>query len=420
MKKLFVLILVLSGCSPVENDNLGAPVYSVHDSFQTLDVVNESDNGRPKAAIGFIEFDDLGFQKDRSAVDNVFKNIRTLNENAGADPLLLVVFIHGWHHNAKPDDTNVTTFKRFLQNLQHEENIQTVSIHKRKVVGVYIGWRGESNESVLNPLTYRSRKSAGLRVGQYGLQEVLAELAKIRKSKQSNRLVSIGHSFGGGVLYSSVMQNLVENVVLAQKEGSNQLGTINKVYGDLVILVNPALEAARVEVLNRRLSNIKFADCQPLVFASFTSEYDKALSDVFPLGQKLFFYDDKKIALQGDHEDLVTTPYGNAPSFRTNELSCKSCDYKAEPVYLNQDQYRDAAKQWRAFRESKNAEFNVGNIKLTRNPDSPIQPGTPIMNVYVTGNTLMQDHNDIWGSEFSLFARALIGMEFARGEKCQP
>lgn len=329
------------------------------------------------------------------------------------------MFIHGWHHNAKPNDSNVETFKKFLINLQHEEDIQSVSRHKRQVIGVYIGWRGESNDSVLSALTYRSRKSAGLRVGQYGLQEVLAELAKIRKSNDSNRLVSIGHSFGGGVLYSSVMQNLVENVVMAQKDGSNKLDTINKVYGDLVVLVNPALEAARVEVLNRRLSNVEFADCQPLVFASFTSEYDKALSDVFPIGQKLFFYDDKKVALQSENKNLVTTPYGNEPSFITNELSCQTCDYNATPVYLTSDQFRSASKQWRAFRQSDKAEFNVGDIKLTRDPKSPIRPGTPIMNVYVKGNNLMQDHNEIWGSEFSLFTRALIGMEFARGERCR-
>ena len=419
MKKLLLLILFLSSCSPIDTDNLKGPIYNVDDSFQSLDVLDPSSSERRTAQIGFVEFDDLGFQKSRSAVDNVFSKIRNLNSNSNENPLLLVVFIHGWHHNAKPDDSNVTTFKKFLINLQHEEDIQNVSRHKRQVVGVYIGWRGESNDSVLNPLTYRSRKSAGLRVGQYGLQEVLAELAKIRRSKDSNRLVSIGHSFGGGVLYSSVMQNLVENVVMAQKEGSNQLDTIKKVYGDLVILVNPALEAARVEVLNRRLGNVEFAQCQPLVFASFTSEYDKALSDVFPIGQKLFFYDDKKVALQSDQQNLVITPYGNEPTYRTNELSCKSCDYNAKAVYLNKNQFLDASKQWRAFRESKTAEFNVGDIKLMHDPKSQIGPGTPIMNVYVKGNNLMQDHNEIWGSEFSLFARALIGMEFARGEQCR-
>lgn len=419
MKRLMLLLFVLAGCSSsLDTDNLKDPVYSAKDSFQTLDALEKTSPGKRSAKVGFVEFDDLGFQKSREAVDNVFTHIRNLNTDATSDPLLLVVFIHGWHHNAKPDDTNVTTFKNFLVNLQHEEDIQTVSRHKRQVVGVYIGWRGESNESVLSPLTYRSRKSAGLRVGQYGLQEVLAELAKIRKSNDSNRLVSVGHSFGGGVLYSSVMQNLVENVVLAQKQGSNKLDRINKVYGDLVILVNPALEAARVEVLNRRLSNVEFADCQPLVFASFTSEYDKALGDVFPLGQKLFFYDDKKIALQSDNEHLVTTPYGNEPSYQTNELSCASCDYKAAPVYLNQEQFRNASKQWRDFRKAKNAEFHVGDIKLTHASQSPIQPGTPVMNIYVKGNNLMQDHNEIWGSEFSLFIRALIGMEFARGEQC--
>jgi len=421
MRKIVFLIFFISGCATLDNANF-LPVWSESNSFQDLGTRGDVFGTEKTAKIGFIEFDDLGFQRDSKAVSNVFKNLSALESSSTSSPILMVVFVHGWHHDARPDDSNVMAFKAFLQDLQYEEEAQSFSRNKRQVVGVYIGWRGESNESLLNPLTYRSRKSSGLRVGQYGLQEVLADLNKVVKTgkhKNTNRLVSIGHSFGGGVLYSSVMQNLVDNVVNASVPQNNRLNLIDKAYGDLVILMNPALEAARLEVLNRRLSNVEFARCQPLVMASFTSEYDTALSEAFPLGQKLFFYDDKKVALKSDNANLVLTPYGNAPTFKTHELSCVDCKYGRKNVFLTKQQFTSATPLWAPFRNSKNAQFTVGEIKMTHYPGSKIAPGTPIMNVFVKGNNLIRDHNAIWGSDFSLFVRALIGMEFASERQCR-
>jgi hypothetical protein len=388
--------------------------------YKELEKYNQSNEENRSAKIGFVEFSDLGFQKDPQAVEDILENISTLNNDPNASPLLMVVFIHGWHHNASPDDSNVKSFENFLINLQYEENNVSFSSTKRQVVGIYVGWRGESNESFLNPLTYRSRKLAGLRVGQYGLQEVLAELSLIRKDNDKNRLVSIGHSFGGGVLYSSVMQNLIDNVVSADL--SNKSGTvdiIDKAYGDLVILMNPALEAARVEVLNRRLSEAaEFNSCQPLVLASFTSENDKALSDAFPKGQSIFFGDDIKVAEADGYQGLVVSSYGNEENFKTHVLKCELCEYSEEPKFLTSEQYISAFEEWSDFRSDKNYVFTVDEMQLSHHVGSKIKPGSPLINVYVESDNIIADHNAIWGGEFSKFARALIGMEFAKQNNC--
>lgn len=420
MKKLILTVMLISGCATMDNANLQGSFCSSSDCYQELDKHNDSDVSDRSAKIGFIEFNDHGFQKDPVAVTNILANISGLNSDREVAPLLLVVFIHGWHHNASQDDSNVKSFKDFLINLQYEEDNVSFDSTTRQVVGVYIGWRGESNESVFSPLTYRSRKLAGLRVGQYGLQEILAELSLIRESKRSNRLVSIGHSFGGGVLYSSVMQNLVDSVVTAKPDSqSGVLPVIDKAYGDLVILMNPALEAARVEVLNRRLGQVsRFNDCQSLVLASFTSEYDTALSAAFPKGQAIFFNDDRKVAKADGYEGLITNSYGNEVTFRTHELTCESCIYNQEPTFLKRSQYRDAFNGWREFRSNNDADFVVDNISLSHAESSRIKPGSPMINVFVKGENLIQDHNAIWGTEFSKFARALIGMEFARQNRC--
>lgn len=420
MRKLLIFVLLISGCASLDTDNLKGSFCSKDDCYKELEKHASSDDNDRNAEIGFIEFNDHGFQKDQEAVKNIFTNLSSMSSDTNVSPLLLVVFIHGWHHNASPDDINVKSFENFLRNLQYEEDNISFSSTKRQVVGIYIGWRGESNESIFSPLTYRSRKMAGLRVGQYGVQEILAELNLIRKEDPKSRLVSIGHSFGGGVLYSSVMQNLVDSVVSAKpKDMVGNLPVIDKAYGDLVILMNPALEAARVEVLNRRLSEIaKFNECQPLVLASFTSQYDTALSDAFPKGQAIFFRDDKKVAEADDYEALVTTSYGNETNFRTHELECSDCVYNEAPKFLTVDQYRQAFSGWGEFRTNENSKFIVDNVKLSHFSGSHIKPGSPITNVYVKGANLIADHNAIWGGEFSKFARALIGMEFAKQSKC--
>lgn len=417
VKFVFILFVLLSGCATSMDTYNPDPFCTGNSCYIELEKHTSSKGGDRNSKIGFIEFNDLGFQRDREAVRNILININELNNNS---PLLIVVFIHGWHHNANPDDSNVKSFKNFLINLQYEEDNISFSSNKRQVVGVYIGWRGESNESVFTPLTYRSRKNAGLRVGQYGVQEILAELNQIRLININNRLVSIGHSFGGGVLYSSVIQNLVDSVVSVKPDSNTgKLPLIDKAYGDLVILMNPALEAARVEVLNRRLSESKsFDSCQPLALASFTSEYDEALSKAFPKGQTVFFGNDIEAVDDEDYKTLVKTSLGNQDSFRTHELICDNCVYSKAPVFLSIDQYRNAFSGWSKFRKEENAQFEVDDMVLSHYIGTNIKPGSPIINVYVKGDNIIADHNAIWGGEFAKFARALIGMEFAKQNQC--
>ncbi len=374
---LGALIITLLGCTGSDNKevireaatsclDIAQEAECIQSAFLTLKKHSESDPSSIRARLGFVEFGDLGLRQHPAAVNHVFNEIHALNSED--KPLLIVMFIHGWHHNAGADDTNVISFKQFLVDLQYEEDTASVSRTKRQVIGVYVGWRGESDNSWANPLTYGSRKSAGLRVGQYGLQEVLAELSKIRNSNGRNRLVAVGHSFGGGLLYSAVLQNLVDKVVSADNspagsEDERTLDEIGKAYGDLVILMNPALEAARVETLNRRLADTTFAACQPLVLASFTSEKDKALSFHFPKGQAVFFRDDLGVA---EDVALVKTAYGRHEEYRTHELSCEGCTYRESSGqhYLTREQFVAAANQWDLFRTRADAPFSVDQMIL--------------------------------------------------------
>jgi hypothetical protein len=154
------------------------------------------------------------------------------------------------------------------------------------------------------------------------------------------------------------------------------------------------------------------------VLASFTSENDKALSDAFPKGQSIFFGDDIKVAEADGYQGLVVSSYGNEENFKTHVLKCELCEYSEEPKFLTSEQYISAFEEWSDFRSDKNYVFTVDEMQLSHHVGSKIKPGSPLINVYVESDNIIADHNAIWGGEFSKFARALIGMEFAKQNNC--
>ena len=48
--------------------------------------------------LSFVEFDDQGQVNDRQQMYSVLDNYRALS---GTNDIILVVYIHGWHHNAE-------------------------------------------------------------------------------------------------------------------------------------------------------------------------------------------------------------------------------------------------------------------------------------------------------------------------------
>ncbi len=48
----------------------------------------------------------------------------------------LLIFVHGWHHSAKPDDENFVAFEQFYQQMSKRDP-------QRNLLGLYIGWRGD-------------------------------------------------------------------------------------------------------------------------------------------------------------------------------------------------------------------------------------------------------------------------------------
>jgi hypothetical protein len=117
-----------------------------------------------------------------------------------------VVFVHGWHHNAEPDDKNLKNFTKFLGLLEEKSQVP--------VDGLYIGWRGDSFDlpplpEAVDFVSIWGRKRAAGVVGRSGVDEIL----KLVTDRRGNRsLTVIGHSLGGDAVFRSVQKRNVEEL----------------------------------------------------------------------------------------------------------------------------------------------------------------------------------------------------------------
>jgi len=166
-----------------------------------------------------------------------------------------------------------------------------------------VGWRGESIDvPPFNYLTFWDRKSTAQDVGYLGVSELLVKLEEIANVRNSmippikSRLVVIGHSFGGAVVYSATSQILASRFVDSQ-EGKGFTDTA-KGFGDLVVLLNPAFEALRyAPFYDLAQSRCSYFPEQVPRLAILTSEADSATGTLFPFGPRVLDFFSKPITI---------------------------------------------------------------------------------------------------------------------------
>ena len=177
------------------------------------EVAGRSIERYPGFTLGFIELSDDGHVKDEVQKEQVFDMVREVASEKGAT---ILTFVHGWHHGAGVCDSNVSCFRSVLQGISDDPG----RLNKGPVVGIYLGWRGESSSVAwLRGATFYNRKQAAHRIGENGGSRVLLELAALedelnydldqRKSPGFVTMVTAGHSFGGALVFSAVDKALV-------------------------------------------------------------------------------------------------------------------------------------------------------------------------------------------------------------------
>jgi hypothetical protein len=279
--------------------------------------------------LAFVEFDDQGWYYDEAQRADLFECLKETSK----DGCMIIVFIHGWKHNAASEDDNLKTFRDVLKEAHESEVSRSNAAKARPVVGVFIGWRGLSlcGNPIWTNLSFWTRKSVALRVAVGSVREVLSRLRSVQRAVNAAspdpsrrvELILAGHSFGALVLYTAIAEYLVEGAACAK---------VVRPFGDLVILINPAFEAARYQALHTAIVSRPngFAPYQRPTFVSITAKNDLATRIAFPLGRlaNTWFESVRKINQQGQPENAqklaIRNTMGHLAWLVTHELEAQN------------------------------------------------------------------------------------------------
>jgi hypothetical protein len=280
-----------------------------HEPFRLGNAAHGSDPD-----LHFVEADDYGWLWDPQQAQDALAAVKASEQT----DTLVVVFVAGWHHSARCCDDNVSGFKEVLKKLQVElsrkmyEEARSV-IHPGSnapvhVMGIYIGWRGRSLPGWLDYTTFWGRKAAATRVGETDVREFLVdlrnlyELHNIALRTSTDRrllgLITIGHSFGGQVVLRATAPFIEQELMLLGAPsaylrwplaaGSGpQLHASVSGFGDLVVLINPAVEAAGYQRLHALGISMGYDASQTPVILTISADNDKPRREFFPIGRVL-------------------------------------------------------------------------------------------------------------------------------------
>jgi hypothetical protein len=297
--------------------------------------------------VAYVEIGEQGTFQDRSQVDEALALVRD-----GTKPKYVVAFVHGWFHNADTEDLNVQRFKCALNNIQNIDDNAG-----EEVVGIFVGWRGESwSIPLIKYLTFWDRKNTSDEIGRGALVEFLIRLEGAAKPTPDtpNKLMVVGHSFGASVVFNSIGQILLTRFILdAEKLASatptpthsqSKPGLVSG-YGDLVVLVNPAIEATRIVpffgALNEYTQNRAdlLSPAQPARLVILSSEGDWATRGTFPVARMF------STLLESYQDSQIKTPYGQEIEIQGRYLDWQTMG-NAEALQTHLSLRRTASGPW--------------------------------------------------------------------------
>ena len=366
--------------------------------------------------IYFVEFDEFGNSFSRNQLNAGVRAAREVAQSGGD----VIVYIHGWHHSARAGDGDIDNFQDLVTRVGDAPGAP------RKTVGIYVAWRGDSIDKDTPlvgwssyALTFWDRKATAHNVGSGGgVSELLRKLSNIREINSDSRLMVIGHSFGGAILYSSISQTLGDQILRDAKgaEGSEATSV-----ADLAILVNPAFEAMRIKPLYDLARSYDYDTSVRPSLVIVTTTADWPTRNAFPLGRKigtlLQSYPDE------NYRVLDTTAVGHYEPYITHQLAAAICtpswDYPPPLKAINKPPKtlcipgkaeRGASSLLLSRCENAHdCERVIGEKYLARGSvDEGFMPYRfPISNIR-TDSTVMTGHDDIWNETMSNFLYQLM------------
>jgi len=260
-----------------------------------------------------VQIDDFGQFWDKAEAERALARVSQLAKTTN---VIVVAFVHGWNHDAAPENENLRDFansitdtkSRLIDSRNAESAVYRASrknltgTEDLSVVSIYIGWRGRSLPWIFNYATFWDRKATAERVGEGDIREFLLRLNGLYRNQQLERrtgtsqtfmgLTTFGHSFGGQVLFRAVSTE-IENELITRTDAngdpalnSSEVSDLSG-FGDLVVLINPAFEALQFERISQLSRKLRFGKQQNPVLLVVSSAGDLPRQILFPIGRQL-------------------------------------------------------------------------------------------------------------------------------------
>jgi hypothetical protein len=255
-----------------------------------------------------------------------------LNEHKHKN-IFIVVYIHGWHHNAKSDNPNYKNFDDIL--IRNVNQIERLGVKDYKVLGIYVGWQAEIDDGkLLTYTTIGNRADVANKIGEGSLPKDLKDIADaMRGANHNNKMLVMGHSLGGRILTKAF-------VCTKQDDDNNRCShnTPNfQPLGDntLIVTINPAVDAATYRgVFSQKPSKQKIQ--QTPTWINFTSEDDWVTKCLYPLAQNFCLLSGDPGFLEDDNPIKGKT-IGHYSRYHTHRLFIDHIGECGEPEKIDPD-----------------------------------------------------------------------------------
>jgi hypothetical protein len=295
-------------------------------------------------------------------------------------PKFVVLYIHGWKHRG--EDHAYKNFKKLIHGLADDP----ANADKKQVLGVYVDWNATSKVPPFNwfpfdNLTFWSKQAIADRIAQSGVTtKIISSINSVMSEGENpaaNQFITIGHSFGAVMLFSATNRSLIHDLDKAQPPSRH--GYYRPISGivNMVILLNPAFEAARYTALDSFIRpKERFHEDQLPLLLSVSSDADWATEYFFPLGQMLDHY----------RWGPEITTLGNYTDYQTHSL-------------LGEDSGACGSSSPKHLSES----FPANHLCLVRDPIPHNEKGMLLSPFLIarTSAAIIKNHGDIWNEKFT-------------------
>jgi hypothetical protein len=226
--------------------------------------------------LSFLEFQESGRLAEKGLDGSILERsqLKVLEEHLSRQKNnYILVFIHGWRHDARIGDDNVANARVYAAHAASALDYRCKTTGRYcnyTVTAVFVGWRGARvDESAIEAfadrnlgflggtvsgifkavvgdfpamLTLFDRKPISERIAPSVVASLrhIDGLLKKGNTETANRLIVIGHSLGGNILASGLNSAFIDQI-RTHKPGE----ILRSPLGDLIVLLNPAAEARK-------------------------------------------------------------------------------------------------------------------------------------------------------------------------------